>query len=118
MIDRYNELTVAFCKRHDNTFWLNLAACRTTTMETDRRLVGLKHTRDLVNQTARSGGKVRRRRWEIVNLIGKAAHVLFGILDDEDKSLYIEKISQLEADLTKLSKEQIRVVKLITPCKT
>jgi hypothetical protein len=57
MIDKYIELTLKFCKKHNSTLWLNLTDCRTTINEAHRKPVRLKHMRDLVKQIIRSDDK-------------------------------------------------------------
>jgi hypothetical protein len=114
MIDKYIELTLGFCKKHDNTLCLNLTDCRKTINEADRKPVRLKLMRDLLKQISRSDNKIHRQRRGILNFMGMVSHTLLGILDDEHESLYNYKIRQLDseqANLMKVSKKQMIVAK-------
>jgi hypothetical protein len=57
---------------------------------------------------------MHREKRGLFNFIGQVSHSLFGTLDSENEEFYNQKISQLEgeqADLIKLSREQMVIVK-------
>ena len=111
---KYIEQTVEFCRKHDDTLWLNLTECRTTINDANRKLRNVKEMRSLVSQLTRTEKVVPRRKKGLFNFIGQISHSLFGVLDSDNEEFYNSKITQLEgeqADLIKLSREQVVLVK-------
>jgi hypothetical protein len=60
-VSKYAEQTIEFCRKHDNTLWLNLTECRTIVSNANRKLTNLKEMRSLVSQLTRTE-KVDHRR--------------------------------------------------------
>jgi hypothetical protein len=114
MVEKYIGETITFCKKHDNSLWLNLTECRTTILDTTRKLGNLKETRSLVFQLMRTGQNVLRKKRGLFNFIGQLSHSLFGILESDSEDFFNDNISRLEGeqtDLIKLAPEQMVVVK-------
>jgi hypothetical protein len=91
-VSRYIEQTVEFCRKHDNTLWLNLTECRTTINDANRKLTKLKEMRSLVSQLTRTERVIHRRKRGLFNFIGQVSHSLFGVLDSDNEEFYNNKI--------------------------
>jgi hypothetical protein len=66
VISQYTEQTIGFCKKHDNTLWLNLTECRTAINDVTRKLANLKEMRDLVSQLTRTE---KAKQWTTVHFM-------------------------------------------------
>jgi hypothetical protein len=70
--------------------------------------------KNLVSQLTRRETIMHRKKRGLFNFIGQVSHSLFGVVDSKNDEFYNQKISQLEeeqADLIKLSREQMVIVK-------
>jgi hypothetical protein len=82
----------------------------------DRQIREVENMKLLVKQLTRIDDEAIQLRFKrgVFNFIGGISKILFGTMDSEEASYYTDKISELEkeqADVFKLSKEQITVVK-------
>jgi hypothetical protein len=114
IIGKYLQATIDFCRKHDKTLWLNLTECRTMIHDATTRLERLKGVRDLAHQLTRTEASLVRRKRGLFNFIGQISRSLFGTMDSDDEEFFSHKITQLEgdqADLIKLAKEQMVIVK-------
>src|SRR5215469_6459719 len=101
----------------------NPPGCYTVLNTIKREYAKVQELRGLVIQLSRREEGTHRQKRGIFNVIGHAAHALFGLLDSDSEIFYNQKISKLEEekrDWLKLIREQTTVVRstLNSPNKT
>jgi hypothetical protein len=77
-VSKHVEQTAEFCRKHDDTIWLNLTECRTTINNVNRRLRNVKERRSLVSQLTRNEKVVPRRKRGLFNFIGQISYSFSG----------------------------------------
>jgi len=111
---KYIDFTVAFCVKH-SSLWQPDPLIFNNLLDTiEKEYKKVQEMKELVLQLTRTEGGSHRQRRGIFNIVGYAAHSLFGILDSDHETFYNQKISQLEEeqlDWLKLSREQVTVVR-------
>jgi hypothetical protein len=117
-VGNYISFFIGFCNKHDKSLWLNLTECRKTINDATRKFENLRSMRNLVSQLTRRETVTHRKKRGLFNFIGQVSHSLSAVLDSENEEFYNQKISELEeqADLIKLSREQMVVVKSTERC--
>jgi hypothetical protein len=108
-IRKHIEFMVAFYTRHSNTWQPNSTVCNGL-LDTVKEYDKVQELRGLVLQLTRTERGSHRRKRGIFNLVGHVAHSLFGMLDSDSEAFYNQKISQLEEEQLKLTREQAIVV--------
>jgi len=110
------QMSVNFCKKYVNTFWVNYTACIKDIPHTYRQIQEIDNLRMLVGQLTKNEDDPIQSRYKrgMFNFIGGISKILFGTLDNEDANYYSGKINSLEKEqleFLRLSKEQITVAK-------
>ena len=112
----YAQMSIDFCKKHIDTFWVNHTDCIKDIPHTYRQIQEIDNLRTLVRQLTKNEDDPIQSRYKrgVFNFIGGISKILFGTLDNEDANYYSDKISSLEKEqmeFLRLSREQITVVK-------
>jgi len=111
-IRKYIDFTVDFCVKHSSLWQPDPLICNNLLDRIEKEYKKVQEMKELVLQLTRTEGGSYRQRRGIFNIVGYAAHSLFGILDSDHETFYKQKISQLEEeqlDWLKLSREQVVV---------
>jgi len=106
------DFTVAFCVKHFSLWQPDPLICNNLLDTIEKVYKKVQEMKELVLQLTRTEGGSYRQRRGIFNIVGYAAHSLFGILDSDHETFYNQKFSQLEEeqlDWFKLSREQVIV---------
>jgi hypothetical protein len=116
VVKDYAQMSINFCKKYINTFWINYTDCIKNIPHTNRQIQEVDNLILLVRQLIKNEDDQTQSRYKrgVFNFIGGISKILFGTLDNEDANHYSDKINSLEneqMDFLKLSKEQITVVK-------
>jgi hypothetical protein len=112
----YAQMSINFCKKYINTFWINYTHCIKDIPHTYRQIQELDNLQMLVGQLTQNDDDPVQSRYNrgVFNFIGGICKILLGTLDNEDANYYSDKIKSLEKEkieFLRLSKEQITIVK-------
>jgi hypothetical protein len=116
VVKDYAQMSINFCKKYVDTFWIKYTDCMKDIPHTYRQIQEIENLKTLVEQLTQKEDDPIQTRYKrgVFNFIGDISKILFGTLDNEDANYYSDKISNLEKeqmDFLRLSKEQITVVK-------
>jgi hypothetical protein len=115
-VKNYARLSIAFCKEHEQAFWVNFTNCVRTIRSLDGELYEIEKLKSFLAQLTGFHNHENQTRFKrgVFDLIGGISKMLFGTLDSTDASYYTDKITSLEREqleFLKLSGEQMIVIK-------
>ena len=90
-IRKYIDFTAAFGVKHSNLWQPNATVCNSMLDTVKREYEKVQEMRSLVLQLTRTERGTHRQKRGIFNLVGNAAHSLFGMLDSDSEAFYNKK---------------------------
>jgi 6-phosphogluconate dehydrogenase len=91
-IRKYIDFTVAICAKHSSLWQPGPLICNNLLDTIEKEYEKLQEMKGLVLQLTRTERVSHRQRRGIFNIVGYAAHSLFGILGSDHETFYNQKI--------------------------
>ena len=88
---KYIDFTVAFCVKHRSLWQPDPLICNNLLDTIEKEYKKVQEMKELVLQLTRTEGGSHRQRRDIFNIVGYAAHSLFGILDSDHETFITKR---------------------------